>query len=319
MADTKGASSSAFSKTAMDRTTWAMLVGLSILWGGSFIFMKIAARELPVFTIVWLRVGLAAAVLVVVAAASGRRFPRLGKVHGRYALMGLANNVIPFALIVYAIPRIGAGAASILNGLTPVFILILAHFFTNDEHMTARKLAGITLGLCGLVVFVGPKALAGLGAEVIAGLAMVGAAISYAVSGLIGRSFHGMDPVVSSASQLTYSTILLVPVVVVVDTPWRLAMPGLTVIAAILGLALVSTAAAYVVFFAIIRRAGATNVLLVTMLIPVSALFLAVAFLGERVSAAEIAGMALITAGLLTIDGRLLVVGNRVKWRNASG
>ncbi len=289
----------------MDRLTWLLLALLSLLWGGSFIFMKIAAADLPVLSVVWLRVALAALALLIVTGATGRRFPRGGAIHARYALMGLTNNIIPFALIVYAIPRIGAGAASILNGLTPVFTLILAHVLTRDEQLTRRKVIGIALGLIGLVVLVGPRALAGLDNEVIAGLAMVAATVSYGISGIQARAFRQIDPVVSAASQLAYSTLLLVPFVLLIDMPWRLDVPGWGAIAAVAGLALASTALAYILFFMIVGRAGATNVMLVTLLVPVSALFLAVFFLGEHISAAEAGGMIFISAGLLVLDGRL--------------
>ena len=283
-----------------------LLIALSLLWGASFIFIKIAAADIPVFTLVFVRVALAALALHAVILASGRTYPGGLAIYGCYGLMGLLNNAIPFVLIVYATPRIGAGAASILNATTPIFTLIVAHLLTADEKITAGKAGGILLGFAGVVVMIGPKAFGGLSTEVLAALAMLGATLAYGFSGVVGRSFKDIDPVVSAACQLTASTLILAPLAIVVETPWHLAMPGAPAILSVLGFALLSTALAYILFFRIIARAGGTNVMLVTLLIPVSAVALGVAFLGETVTPADLGGMALISAGLMVIDGRIM-------------
>lgn len=291
---------------ALDGTAWMQLIALSLLWGASFIFIRIAAVDIPIFTLVFVRVALAALALHGVILVTGRAYPTRLAMYGRYGLMGLLNNAIPFILIVYATPRIGAGAASILNATTPIFTLIVAHILTADEKITAGKAGGILLGFAGVVVMIGPKAFGGLSTEVLAALAMLGATLAYGFSALVGRSFRGIDPVVSAACQLTASTLILAPLAIAVETPWRLAMPGMPAILAALGFALLSTALAYILFFRIIARAGGTNVMLVTLLIPISAVALGVAFLGEVVGPAELGGMALISAGLVTIGGRVL-------------
>ena len=291
---------------SLDGTVWTLLIALSLLWGVSFIFIKIAAVDMPIFTLVFLRVALAALALHAVIVVTGRAYPTGLAMYGRYALMGLLNNAIPFILIVYATPRIGAGAASILNATTPIFTLIVAHLLTADEKITAGKAGGIALGFAGVVVMIGPKAFGGLSAEVLAALAMLGATLAYGFSGVVGRSFRSVDPVVSAACQLTASTLILAPLAIVLETPWQLAMPGLPAILATLGFALLSTALAYILFFRIIMRAGGTNVMLVTLLIPISAVALGVAFLGEVVTPADLGGMSLISAGLMIIDGRVV-------------
>jgi drug/metabolite transporter (DMT)-like permease len=290
----------------LDGTVWTLLIALSLLWGASFIFIKIAAVDIPIFTLVFLRVALAALALHAVIVVTGRAYPAGLAIYGRYGLMGLLNNAIPFVLIVYATPRIGAGAASILNATTPIFTLIVAHILTADEKITAAKAGGIALGFAGVVVMIGPKAFGGLSTEVLAALAMLGATLAYGFSAVVGRSFKSIDPVVSAACQLTASTLILAPLAFALETPWQLAMPGLPAIAATLGFALLSTALAYVLFFRIIMRAGGTNVMLATLLVPISAVALGVAFLGEVVSPADLGGMALISAGLIIIDGRVM-------------
>ncbi len=288
----------------IDAQSWLMLIVLSLLWGGSFLFIKIAATDIPIFTLVFLRVGLAALVLHLFIVATGRSYPKNRRMLLLYALMGLMNNAIPFVLMVYATPRIGAGAAGILNAATPVFALLIAHWLTDDEKITPRKAIGILIGLAGVVVMIGPKALGGLGVAVLASVAMIGVTISYGFSAVIGRNFRGVDPAVSSACQLTASTVLVLPLMLVFDAPWALPMPGPAAIWATLAFAILSTAFAYILFFRIITRAGGTNVMLVTLLIPPSAVLLGMAFLNERLAAEEIAGMVLISAGLLVIDGR---------------
>jgi hypothetical protein len=183
---------------ALDGTAWMQLIALSLLWGASFIFIRIAAVDIPIFTLVFVRVALAALALHGVILVTGRAYPTRLAMYGRYGLMGLLNNAIPFILIVYATPRIGAGAASILNATTPIFTLIVAHILTADEKITAGKAGGILLGFAGVVVMIGPKAFGGLSTEVLAALAMLGATLAYGFSALVGRSFRGIDPVVSA-------------------------------------------------------------------------------------------------------------------------
>ncbi len=190
----------------LDGTVWALLIGLSLLWGASFVFIKVAAVDIPIFTLVLARVGLAALALHAVIVMTGRAYPAGRAIYGRYALMGLLNNAIPFILIVYATPRIGAGAASILNAMTPIFTLIVAHILTADEKITAGKAGGIALGFAGVVVMIGPKSLGGLSGEALAVLAMLGATLAYGFSGVVagaasGTSTRSSPPPASSPLQ----------------------------------------------------------------------------------------------------------------------
>jgi len=297
---------STHASSKLDGVSWTLLLVLALLWSISFIFIKVAGEEIPVFTLVLVRVGLAALVLHALLLARGRAYPRQRKLLLRYVVMGLLNNVIPFALIFYATASIGAGAASILNATSPIFALLVAHVATADEKVTPAKLAGILLGFGGVVAMVGPDALAGLTLDVLPAGAMLLASFFYGVSVVFGRSFRDIDATVSATYQLTASTLVLLPIALIVDRPWLIPMPSATSIVSAVGLAILSTSFAYILYYALIRRAGATNTILVTLLIPVGGVVLSWLLLGETFTPAEAAGMLLIGTGLLVIDGRAL-------------
>ena len=296
---------------AMSAPEWAMLLALSILWGGSFFFTGIALQALPPFTLVVLRVGLAALVLNLTLPFMGARLPRTREVWTAFAGMGLLNNVLPFCLIVWGQTHIASGLAAILNATTPLFAVAIAHLSTSDARMTGNRLAGVLVGLGGVAVMIGPALLTTLGASVLAQIAVLAAAISYAAAGVFGRRFKrmGISPVATAAGQVTASTVLLLPIALLADRPWTLAMPTFPVWGAVLGIATLSTALAYVLYFRILATAGATNLLLVTFLIPVSAILLGTLVLGERLDLRHYLGMTLIGCGLAAIDGRLCRLG----------
>jgi drug/metabolite transporter (DMT)-like permease len=285
---------------------WGLLVLLSLLWGGSFFFTGVAVRELPPLTIVVLRVGLAALLLLAMVRAMGLRMPRNLADWAALGGMGLLNNAVPFCLLVWGQTRIASGLASILNATTPLWTVIIAHALTPDEKVTGKRLVGVVLGFAGVVVLIGPEALGGLSANLLAEIACLGAAVSYAFAGVYGRRFRrmGLAPMQTATGQVVASTVMLVPAALIVDRPWTLAMPDLPAWGALAGLAALSTALAYVIYFRILASAGATNLLLVTFLIPVSAIMLGATVLGERLAARDFYGMGLIGLGLLAIDGR---------------
>ena len=292
-------------RAQMTAREWAMLILLSVLWGGSFLFQKIAVEELPPFTIVLVRVALAALTLHLIRPFIGIALPGL-RIWAAFAVMGLLNNVIPFSLLVYGQTQIGAGLASILNAMTPVFTVIVAHSLTQDEKLTANRAFGVVLGFLGVTCLIGIEALDGLTLAVAGQIACVGAAISYAFSSVWARRFQDVPPFASAMGQLTMSSLMMIPVVLMVDQPWTLAWPSPTVVWSLILLAIPATALAYLLFFAIVRAAGATNIMLVTLLVPVSAVLLGAVFLGERLSLTDAMGMALIGMSLLAIDGRVL-------------
>ena len=285
---------------------WTLLIGLSVLWGGSFYFVGVAVDGLPPFTIVVLRVGIAALALNVAVLAMGLRMPSDRRAWIAFFGMSFLNNLMPFSLIVWGQTHIASGLASILNATTPMCTVVAAHFLTRDEKMNAGKLAGVVIGFAGVIAMIGPEALKGLGVDVFAQLAVLGAAIAYAFAGVFGRRFRrmGMAPLITATGQVTASTLMLVPVALVLDRPWTMPMPTAEIWGAIAGLALLSTALAYILYFRILATAGATNLLLVTFLIPISAILLGATLLGERLAPEHFAGMVLIGLGLAAIDGR---------------
>ena len=298
----------------MSAAEWTLLLLLSVLWGGSFFFQQVALAALPPFTVLLCRVGLAAAMLGVAVRVAGYRLPASLGGWAPFAIMAVLNNLIPFSLILWGQTHIVSGLAAILTACTPLFTAILAHYLTRDETLTSRRVAGVLLGLAGVVLMLGLDVLAvdggahdgGFSGTVLAQLAVLAAGVSYGCAGIFGRRFAGTPPLVTATGQVTASTVLILPVALLVDRPWTLAPPGARVWAALLGVALISTALGYVVYFRILATAGATNLLLVTLLMPVIALLLGGLVLGERLAPRHLGGMALIAAGLGLIDGRVL-------------
>lgn len=289
----------------MGPIAWFLLIFLSVLWGGSFFFSKIALSELQPFTVVLGRVSIAAIVLIFVVFASGQRLPTSPRIWATFLVMGLLNNLIPFSLIFWGQTQIASSLAAILNATTPVWTILLAHFLTTDERLTTQKMIGVFIGLAGVIITIGLVTLQGLGSNVVAQVAVLGAAVSYALAGIYGKRFRGSPPIVTASGQVICTTLLLIPITLLVDKPWTLPAPSVTVLGAMLGLALLSTALAYIIYFRLLSTVGATNLLLVTFLIPVSAILLGVGILNERVETHQLVGMIVIGVSLIVIDGRV--------------
>ncbi|TQI76089.1 threonine/homoserine efflux transporter RhtA [Bosea sp. AK1] len=283
---------------------WFLLIVLSILWGGSFFFNKLTVAEWPPFAVVQVRVGLAALALLLVVRIAGQSMAVGRELWLAFFGMGILNNLIPFSLFLWGQQQIASGLASILNATTPIFAVLVMHCFGN-EKATGLKLGGVLAGLIGVAILMGPDALSGLGSNLAAQLACILAAVSYAFSGLLGRRFRGVSPLVAATGQLSASTLMMIPIVFVMHPPWTLPMPSQQALLALVGLALISTALAYLLFFRIMRTAGPSNVMLVTFLIPVSAILLGSGLLGEELLPRHFAGMAAIFVGLALIDGRI--------------
>jgi drug/metabolite transporter (DMT)-like permease len=292
-------------KLSMGISEWLLLITLSVLWGGSFFLIKIALKDLPPLTVVLYRVSLAAIALTIFVFISRKRMPASLSLWREFLVMGALNNLIPFSLIVWGQTQINSSLAAILNATTPLFTILLAHFFTKDERLTPNRLVGVFLGLCGVIVLIGLNTLHGLSLNSLGQLAILGAACSYGCAGIYGRRFKTLPATVTAVGMLLSTTILLLPLVLLVDRPWTLHLSTVTKLA-VLGLSLFSTAIAYLIYFRILAVAGATNLLLVTFLIPISALVLGIFVLGEQLQWTEFGGMVLIFASLAVIDGRLI-------------
>lgn len=286
---------------------WLLLGLLSLLWGGAFFFAAVAVKEIPPLTLVLARVGIAAAALFLYARVAGITVPLNRTAIVAFAGMGLLNNLIPFSLLFWAQTSISSGLASILNATTPIFSILVAHFLLADEKMATNKLIGVLAGLTGVAVLVGGNAISGVDASTLGIIACLGAALSYGFASVFGRRFRtlGIAPDAGAFGQLTATTVMMLPIVLIIDAPWTLPVPGIHAILATVGLAVVSTALAYLIFFRLLATAGAVNVALVTLLIPPSAILLGVVVLHEVLEPRHMLGMAFILAGLIAVDGRV--------------
>ena len=307
-------------RSVMNRSDWLTLIGLAVLWGSAFFCIHVAVHSVPPLTYVWLRVTIAAVALWGYLAwrKESAGLPR--SVWGSMILLALLNNVIPFILFGWGQTHIASGLASILNATTPIWGVIVAHIFTADERMSPRKIAGVLLGFGGVVLMIGPGLLGSLSNDVLAQLACVTAALLYALAGVWARRFKrlGVSPLSVTTGQLTASALVMLPVALIFDKPWQQAFPPLGALGAIVVLAVVCSAYAYILYFRLIDSAGATNALLVTLLVPPVAIVVGAITLGESIDPRDFAGLGLIALGLAAIDGRLLSVVQRREVQRAA-
>ena len=287
---------------------WMLLVLLSVVWGGSFFFNGIALREFPTLSIVTARVGLAALALLFLMKMLGQGIQLNRQILKAFFGMSFLNNVVPFSLIVWGQQHIASGVASILNATTPLFTMLVAHWFTTDEKINPRRLLGVLTGMGGVGLMMGLDSMESSGFHLLGQSAILLAAFSYGLAGVYGKRFAQLEipPLATATGQLCASSMILIPLTLWIDQPWTMAMPSIEGMGSLLGIALLSTALAYVIYFRLLKTAGATNLLLVTLLIPISAIILGVFLLDESLEPQHLSGMAVISLGLLIMDGRLL-------------
>ena len=287
---------------------WMLLVLLSVVWGGSFFFNGIALREFPTLTIVTARVGLAALALLLLMRMLGQGIQLNRQILKAFFGMSFLNNVVPFSLIVWGQQHIASGVASILNATTPLFTMLVAHWFTTDEKINPRRLLGVLTGMGGVGLMMGLDSMESSGFHLLGQSAILLAAFSYGLAGVYGKRFAqlGISPLATATGQLCASSMILIPLTLWIDQPWTMTIPSIKGMGSLMGIALLSTALAYVIYFRLLKTAGATNLLLVTLLIPISAIILGVFLLDESLEPQHLSGMAVISLGLLIMDGRLL-------------
>ena len=297
-------------RIVMNRSDWAILILLAVIWGGAFMFIGVAVKHVHPLTYVGLRLTIAAAGMWVALKISGGRLGLPREVWRSILLLALLNNALPFTLFGWGQTHIASGLASILNATTPIWGVVVAHVFTHDERLTPRKIAGVLLGFGGVATMIGPALLANIGTDGLAQFACIAASLSYALAAVWARRFKkmGLSPMSVTTGQLTAGALMMLPLALIVDQPWTQPMPPLSAWGAIIALALLCTAFGYVLYFRLIDRAGATNALLVTLLVPPVAILLGSMFLGETLAPQDFIGLALIAFGLAAIDGRLLTI-----------
>src|SRR5687768_4238297 len=287
---------------------WGILLFLAVVWGGAFLFIGVAVRHVEPLTYVWLRLTIAAGAMWLFHKLSGGKLGLPREVWGSILLLALLNNALPFTLFGWGQTHIASGLASILNATTPIWGVLVAHLFTKDERMSPRKVAGVLLGFGGVAVMIVPSLLANVGTDAIAQLACIAASLSYAVAAVWARRFRrmGIAPLSVTTGQLSAGALMMLPLALLVDQPWTQPLPPLSAWAAIAALAILCTAIGYVLYFRLIDSAGATNALLVTLLVPPFAILFGGLFLDEVLAPQDFAGLGLIAIGLAAIDGRIL-------------
>src|SRR4051795_742276 len=297
-------------RTQMNGRDWMILGSLALIWGGAFFFIGVAVRHVPPLTYVLLRLSIAAAAMWLFLRIKGQSLGLPRGAWGAILLLALLNNALPFTLFGWGQTHIASGLASILNATTPIWGVLVAHFLTHDERMSPRKIAGVLLGFGGVATMIGPALLANIGTSGIAQLACVTASLSYALAAVWARRFRrqGISPLSVTTGQLSAGALMMLPMSMFIDRPWTHAFPPITAWGAIVALALFCTAFGYVLYFRLIETSGATNALLVTLLVPPVAILLGALFLNETLAPQDFLGLALIALGLAAIDGRLLRV-----------
>jgi drug/metabolite transporter (DMT)-like permease len=292
---------------AMNGREWGLLLLLGLVWGSSFFFFKILVAALPPLTVVFGRLVIAAAAMLLIVRLGPASAPLPRRAWPELLVFGAIGNALPFSLIAYGETQVSSGLASILNATTPIFTVLVAHAFTADDKLTWNRGVGVAACFLGVAVLVGPSALTEAGRSDLPGeLACLGASLAYGFAGVYARRFRTLPPLKVVTGQLACSALLMAPLSIALDRPWSLPSPAPAVWASLFGLALACTAFAYVLYFRILRTAGATNVSLVTFLAPVSAILLGVFVLAERLEARSLVGLLVIGVGLAAVDGRLL-------------
>src|SRR6476659_7720364 len=295
-------------RSQMNRNDWMILGILALIWGGAFFFIGVAVRHVQPLTYVWLRLTIAAAAMWGYVYFKGGKIDLPRSAWGSILLLALLNNALPFTLFGWGQTHIASGLASILNATTPIWGVVVAHFLTHDERMNPRKIAGVLLGFGGVATMIGPSLLSNLGSSALAQLAFVTASLSYALAAVWARRFRrqGISPLSVTTGQLTAGALMMLPMSLLIDRPWNHAFPPITAWGAIVALALFCTAFGYVLYFRLIETSGATNALLVTLLVPPVAILLGALFLNETLAPQDFLGLGLIALGLAAIDGRLV-------------
>jgi drug/metabolite transporter (DMT)-like permease len=290
----------------MSLKEWALLLTLSVFWGATFIFTGAALKGFSVITLAFWRVLLSSLFIWGVVLIVKARMPQEKGLALKLVALSVTGNVLPFGFIFWGQTQVPGSLAAILNAASPLFTILFAHFMTRDERMTGTKIAGALVGFSGVVLIIGPAALGHIGESAVAQLSVVCGSAFYALSNVVARRMSRIPFLLLAAWQLTISTIILGPLMLLFDPPWAAPAPGQDALIALLGLAFLSTGVAYIVYFRLVRTAGATSLSLVGFLAPAWAIVLGAVMLNERLQPLHFAGLAVIAAGLAIVDGRIL-------------
>lgn len=281
-------------------TDLALLLLLATLWGGSYSFIKIGVETIPPVTLIAARTLIAGAVLLAVIRWRGLSLPPDPVIWRRFLIQAVLNSAVPFTLIAWAETSVDAGLASILNAGSPIFAFLLSMLLFRSEAAAGRKLFGVAVGMLGVCLIIGAEALSGFGRELWAQLALVAAAACYGGAALFGRNFKGLDPIMPAAGSLLCGALVLTPLSLAVDRPWLLA-PSQASIAALVALALVSTALAFVIYFRLIARLGSVGATSVAYLRVPTGVAIGMIVLGETLAPTAWIGLVLVVGSVLAM------------------
>ncbi|MCB0208757.1 MAG: EamA family transporter [Anaerolineae bacterium] len=288
----------------MHLTNFFRLFFLALLWGSSFLFVKVAVAEIPPFTTVLMVVGIATLVLYGILRWQGGRLPKFGPIWTRFAVAGLLHNALPFALLVFGEQHVDSALAAVLNGTSPLYAILLAHFLTKDDRLTSGKSLGLFVGFGGLLFFVLPSLRGGVHASLWGLIAVGAAAASYGIAIVYTRTYlRDLPPLVAPTAQLGMATVYALPLALLIDKPFSLTLPSVNAIGAVLALALFGTALSYIVYYRLIKQMSASHVSMVTYLVPIVGLVLGVVVLNEQLTWNAYVGCALILAGVMLVNG----------------
>jgi drug/metabolite transporter (DMT)-like permease len=281
---------------------------MSLLWGSAFLLVEISLRSFAPNTLVFLRMGIAAPFMLAALLFLREKLPTDFASWRQLFVLGALNAALPFILFFWGQQYLDSGYASVLNATTPLWGVIVAHFLTADERATPLRIAGVLIGLAGIIVMVGPQAMGGISSSLLAQLACIVSTSMYSFAAIYGRKLgqSSMTPMAAATGQAITAALIMLPIMLYFDRPWEQPMPSRDSVLAVLGLAIPVTALPYMLYFKTIDRAGASNAMLVGFIMPVVAIALGIAFLDESLTGGQIIGTALIALGLIAIDGRLL-------------
>ncbi|MCB0301311.1 MAG: DMT family transporter [Calditrichaeota bacterium] len=286
---------------------------LASLWGPSFLFIKVAVHEIPPLTMAAARVTIAALILLVVLRLRKRALPKGRHMWLKFTIAGLFGNAMPFVLFNWGELYIDSALAAILNGTTPLFTLVIAHFFTDDDRLSTRKIIGAIIGFGGLLVLVAPSLFGGVEATTLGLLAVLLAAFCYGVNIVFTRTYlRGLPGLVAPAAQLSMASVLLIPVALLVDQPYQLAFPSLPAVSSLFALAIIGTGLAFIVYYRLLETTPASSMAMVTYLIPVFGIFLGVVVLNETLSWNAYVGCSLILIGVMVVNNIIRFPGKTV-------
>jgi drug/metabolite transporter (DMT)-like permease len=291
-------------QTSLNARAWIDMALLAAIWGASFLSIKLALAELPVMTLVAHRVVWAALVLWAYVLWRGLAVPKDARIWTAFLVMGCLNNAIPFGLMAWGQQFIETGLTSIFNAGTAVFGVLVAAAVFADERLTPRRLAGVLLAFLGVAIAIGLDALSGFDIRSLAQLAVLGGAFSYALAAAWARArLSHLRPEIAAAGMLTASSLLLLPLALLIDgVPTVPASP--VTLGAIAYFSILGTALAYLLYYRVVASAGSGNAMIVTLLIPPVAIALGALVLGERLGPNALAGFVLLALGLIVMNGR---------------